>query len=73
MISYAKAKKLLPPGDVVYIENEDGSMTEATVLEVCRLHLRTNVGPLEFEDHGILWWLTPHGAPVPAFGGGKND
>lgn len=58
MISYAKAKKLLPPGDVVYIENEDGSMTEATVLEVCCLHLRTNVGPLDFQDHGILWYLT---------------
>lgn len=58
MISYAKAKELLPPGDVVYIENEDGSMTEVTVLEVCSLHLRTNVGPLDFQDHGSLWYLT---------------
>lgn len=64
MISYKKAKELLPPGDVVYIENEDGSTTEATVLEVCPTHLRTSLGDLVFEEHGYTWWLTSIGCPL---------
>lgn len=54
MISYAKAKKLLPPGDVVYIEKGDGTVAEVTVLEVCAEHLWTTAGALAF----MIWaWL----------------
>ena len=64
MISYGKAKELLPPGDVVYTENEDGTTTEAEVLEICAGHLRTTAGDLDFTDHGYTWWLTAFGCPL---------
>lgn len=59
MITYRQAKKLLPPpGDVVYVADSKCGILEAKVLEVCALHLRTDAGPLDFQDHGYTWWLT---------------
>lgn len=57
MLTYRDAAKLLPPGDVVYSLTELG-VEPATVLEVCDGWLETNVGILDFDDHGCTWWLT---------------
>lgn len=61
MITYRKAKKLTPPGDVVYTTDYEGRTVEAEVLEVCAGHLRTTKGNLDFLDHGYTWWLTRWG------------
>lgn len=58
MITYRQAKKLLPPGDVVYTTDSEWNVVKAEVLEVCAGHLRTSAGPLDFQDHGYTWWLT---------------
>jgi hypothetical protein len=62
MITYSKAKKLLPPGDVVYTVNSQFQVIPATVLEVCAGWLRTTAGNLDFQDHGYTWWLTERAA-----------
>lgn len=58
MLTYRKAVELLPPGDTVYSLNVSGGIEPATVLEVCDGKLETNVGILDFDDHGCTWWLT---------------
>lgn len=35
-----------------------GGVVPATVLEVCDGWLETDIGILDFEDHGYTWWLT---------------
>lgn len=49
---------LLPPGDVVYILTPAGGVAVTHVLEVCDGWLETDAGILDFDDHGISWWLT---------------
>lgn len=57
-LTYRKAAKLLPPGDIVYSLAGSGGIEPATVLEVCDGWLETSVGILDFDDHGCTWWLT---------------
>ena len=57
-LTYRNALDLLPPGDTVYSLHESGGIEPATVLEVCDGWLETSVGILDFEDHGVTWWLT---------------
>lgn len=49
---------LLPPGDVVYILTPAGGVTGTEVLEVCDGWVETASGPLDYDDHGVSWWLT---------------
>lgn len=58
MITYGKAYKILCPGDVVFSLDELLGVTPVTVLEVCDGWLETDIGILDFEDHGYTWWLT---------------
>jgi hypothetical protein len=58
MITYRKAVQLLKPGDVVFSLDELGGVAPVTVLEVCDGWLETDIGILDFDDHGYTWWLT---------------
>ena len=58
-LTYRNALYLLPPGDTVYSLSElGGGIEPATVLEVRDGWLETSVGILDFDDHGVTWWLT---------------
>ena len=57
-LTYRNARDLLPPGDTVYSLSKSGGVEPATVLEVCDGWLETSVGILDFDDHGVTWWLT---------------
>lgn len=59
MLTFRKAVKLLFPGDMVYSLTESGGVEPTTVLEVCDGWLETNIGILDYDDHGHTWWLTP--------------
>ena len=72
MISYAQAKKLLPPGDVVYTTDGDWKPVKAEVLEVCAGHLHTTAGALDFQDHGYTWWLTEKAVMANTEGTGER-
>lgn len=56
MITHAKVKQLLSPGDVVYIH--DGGVVAETVRKILADCLRTDGGFLQFDEHGVSWWLT---------------
>lgn len=57
-LTKGKLAPLLPPGDVVYCLTPAGGVAAARVLEVCDGWLETETGILDFDDHGISWWLT---------------
>lgn len=57
-MTYRNACDLLPPGDTVYSLSESGGVEPVTVLAVCNGWLETSVGILDFDDHGVTWWLT---------------
>lgn len=61
MISFLKAKELLPVGDIVYVVGES-SVFPATVKKVTRFGIITDAGRLDYEDHGWAWFLTKIGA-----------
>lgn len=58
MVTYRKIKKLLRPGEFVYTIGPYGGIVEAKVLEICDGWLKTDFGILDFDDHGLMWWLT---------------
>lgn len=58
MIGYRKAKKLLQPGDLVYTLDDHDTIHPAKIAEICDGWLETDIGILDFDDHGITWWLT---------------
>ena len=58
MITYRKAVQLLTHGDVVFSLDELRGGAPVTVLEVCDGWLETDIGILDFDDHGCTWWLT---------------
>jgi hypothetical protein len=58
MITYRKARKLLGVGDVVFSFDKFYEVTPATVHEICDGWLETDIGILDFDDHGYTWWLT---------------
>lgn len=58
MITYRKAYKILSPGDVVFSLGEFGGVVPVTILEVCDGWLETDIGILDFDEHGYTWWLT---------------
>lgn len=57
-LTYRVATKLLPPGDLVYSLTDSGGFEPATVMAVRDGWLETNIGILDFSDHGCTWWLT---------------
>lgn len=57
MLTYAKAKALLTPGDTVFII-EGGQIVEQRILSIHRNSLTVEDGYLYFEDVGATWWLT---------------
>ena len=69
MITAAKAKALLKPGDCVYII-ENGAVQSETVKAILADSLRVTNGFLYFEEHGNDWWLTKKVAAENA--GGKR-
>lgn len=42
----------------VYPDTCGGGVAATRVLEVCEGWLETDAGILDFDDHGISWWLT---------------
>ena len=58
MLTYEKARELLPPGDTVWYLTAAGGVAPAVVQEVCDGWLETDAGILDFDDHGSTWWLT---------------
>ena len=60
MLTYAKAKKLLDPGDHVYII--DGAVVALPVVKIHRDCISVPGGFLYYEDIRDLWWLTLRGA-----------
>ena len=58
MITYANAKKLLPPGDEVYTIDENDFCVPARVIGVYKGYLETDLGILDFDDHGETWLMT---------------
>lgn len=61
MISYRKAKELLPVGDVVFTLTGDGGVEKAVVEKVMQTCLKTDKGYLDYDLHGECWWLTEKG------------
>lgn len=57
MITYAKAKELISPGDSVWIIS-DGQVEAKEVISVNADSLHVKDGFLDFFDHGQTWWLT---------------
>lgn len=57
MISYAKAKSLLKPGDEVYLHYR-GEVVTTKVQKVLKDALRTEADLLFFDEHGVFWFLT---------------
>ena len=57
MITTKQAKKLLQPGSIVF-SKLNSEIVECTVLEICDGWLETDFEILDFEDHGITWYLT---------------
>lgn len=56
MITLEKARKLIRIGDKVFIH--DGGVVPCTVERVGFTYLSTNLGWLDYEEHGVTWWLT---------------
>lgn len=61
MITQAKAKKLLSPGEDVFIR-EDGKIVSVKILAIYADSLRVEGGGLYYDMHGEEWWLTRKGA-----------
>ena len=57
MITYAKAKELISPGDSVWIIS-DGKVEAQEVISINADSLHVKDGFLDFFDHGQTWWLT---------------
>ena len=60
MITYAKAKKLLNIGDIVYII-EGGQVVEQKIIRIHKDALAVKDGYLYFDEVGQTWWLTKRG------------
>lgn len=56
-MSYREAKKLLAPGDIVYIP-ASGKIVRAVVVSIQRDHLITDQDNLFFDEVGSIWFLT---------------
>lgn len=56
MLTYAKAKSLLAPGDIVYIV--EGGIVELPIIRIYQESLTVPGGELYFEDVGKEWFLT---------------
>ena len=56
MITHAKVKQLLSPGDAVYIL--DGGVVAVTVEKILADSIKAGGGFLYNDDHGETWWLT---------------
>lgn len=70
MITYRKARELLPVGDVVYVLNEDFGVEYAVVQQVLQTCLKTDKGYLDYDLHGYSWFLTEKGV---VYTGNKAD
>ena len=46
---------------MVYTIGFYGGVQEAKVLEICDGWLETDMGILDFDDHGTAWWLHEKG------------
>jgi hypothetical protein len=57
MITARQAKRLLEPGDVVYI-HENCQVSTVRIRKIFADSLLVEGGYLYFADHGELWWLT---------------
>lgn len=57
MITQRQAKKLLSPGDCVFII-DGGKVKKQKIIKVFADSLRVEDGYLYFEEHGCDWWLT---------------
>lgn len=57
MITYAKAKEIIFPGDSVYIIS-DGEVVGQEVISINADSLHVKDGWLDFCEHGQTWWLT---------------
>ena len=60
MLTYAKAKKLLNIGDIVYII-EGGRVVEQKIIRIHKDALAVKDGYLYFDEVGQTWWLTRRG------------
>lgn len=56
MITLAKARELIQIGDKVFFH--DCGVASCTVKRVGFTCLSTNIGWLDYEEHGVTWWLT---------------
>ena len=70
MITYRKARELLPVGDVVYVLNENGGVERGIVQSVLQTCLKTDKGYLDYDLHGDNWLLTEKGV---FYTGNKTD
>ena len=61
MLTYTTAKKLLDPGDIVYVP-KGGQILECSIQSIQRDHVVTNEDCLFFDEVGELWFLTKRGA-----------
>ena len=57
MITYAKARALLSPGDMVFAV-ASGKVLEAKVIKVLPDVILTDIDELFFDEHGYTWFLT---------------
>ena len=60
-MTYAKARQLLAPGDVVFII-EGGKVVELPIIRINQDSLYVRGGWLYFDEIRISWWLTLRGA-----------
>lgn len=56
MITNAKVRQLLSPGDMVYIH--DGGVVAVVVEKILADSIKAGGGFLYNDDHGESWWLT---------------
>lgn len=60
-LTYTTAKKLLDPGDIVYIP-KGKRILECSILNIEYDHVVTTEDCLFFDEVGELWFLTKRGA-----------
>lgn len=60
-LTYTTAKKLLDPGDVVYIP-KGGRIVECAIQSIDHDHVVTKEDCLFFDEVGGVWFLTKRGA-----------
>ena len=70
-MTFRTAKSLLSPGDIVFIPG-GGRIHRATIQQINRDHLVTDLDTVFFDEVADIWFLTIKGAVTALKGGTKN-